>query len=425
MMSTVLAAVVASGGYTVGSGVDLHAASAGFSGGTSSRNISPPRGVVQAQEAGTAVDPQLAASDNAFGFDLFKTLMQDNTGNIAISPISVALALQIAYNGAAGTTQQAMAQTLRLGPLTTPELNTANAALQASLIRVDTRSQLTIANSLWTQLRKNPILSSFTQTVKTYYGGTVGDLSGAPANVNAWIARETDGLITQILSPAPAGYYAKVTAIIVNAIYFKGQWSKAFDAGSPVSAPFTLSDDTKTSSDMMHQSGHYEYLQGANFQVLRIPYGRGSLSMLIVLPNAGVTLRSFITDITVDDLNSWIGRLHGTLGTIALPRFTSTYRTSLPGALTSLGMGIAFCGSPSADCSGIGAGYCLSDVEHEAVVTVNEIGTVAAAATAVGFQTEMVQAFQFTMTMDHPFLYAIRDDKTRELLFIGALERPK
>lgn len=227
-----------------------------------------------------------------------------------------------------------------------------------------------------------------------------------------------------MLSPEPAGYYAQVTAMIVNAIYFKGQWNKAFDARSTVSAPFTLSDHSQTSSDMMHQSGTYAYWQGANFQILRIPYARGRLSMLIILPNAGVTLRSFIGDITADDLSGWAGRLHESAGTIALPRFSSSYQASLPGALTSLGMGIAFCASRLADFAGIGAGYCLSDVEHEAVVKVVEIGTVAAAATVVEFHTEIVQAFQFTMTVDRPFLYAIGDDETKQLLFIGALERP-
>ena len=162
----------------------------------------------------------------AFGLNLFQTLIAGATGNVAISPINVAMALQILYNGAAGTTQQAMAQTLQLGSLSTPDLNNANAALQASLLNPDPEVQIIVANSLWMHLGNNPVLASFTQTDQTYYGATVGDLSGAPADVNAWELPQTNGLITNIL---PAGDYTSVVAVIANTIYFKGQWSTAFD----------------------------------------------------------------------------------------------------------------------------------------------------------------------------------------------------
>jgi serine protease inhibitor len=102
-----------------------------------------------AAHTGAAIDPQIVTSDNAFGVALFKTLSTGNNGNIAISPVSIALALQIAYNGAVGTTRHSMAQTLLLGSLATQRLNKANAALQASLRVADPQVQITIANSLW------------------------------------------------------------------------------------------------------------------------------------------------------------------------------------------------------------------------------------------------------------------------------------
>jgi serine protease inhibitor len=345
-----------------------------------------------AAHTGTVIDPQIVTSDNTFGVALFKTLARDNPGNIAISPVSLALALQIAYNGAAGTTRQSMARTLDLGSLATQQLNKANAALLTSLRDADPQVQLTIANSLWGHLDHDPMSPTFTQTVKTFYGAQVGDLSKAPANVNAWVAQETRGLITQILPDEPASYYQRVTAIIATAIYFKGRWSRPFDARSTVSAPFTLGDATKTSTKMMQQTGDYEYLQESQFQALRIPYGRGQLSMLIVLPNSGVSLGSFIAGITADDLAGWIAHLQQSFGKVALPRFTATYRASLPDALTTLGMGVAFCSSRAADFSGIGPGYCLSDVEHAAVVKVDEIGTVAAAATSSEFHSTLARA---------------------------------
>jgi serpin B len=112
-------------------------------------------------------------------------------------------------------------------------------------------------------------------------------------------------------------------------------------------------------------------------------------------------------------------------GALALPRFTATYATSLPPALTTLGMGAAFCSAlPMPDFSALAPGVCVSDVEHKTIVEVDESGTVAAGATSISIVPTAVTASQFTLTVDRPFLYAIRDDQTGELLFIGALVNP-
>lgn len=205
-ISALLALAAVLGGCGSGAG---NSATNSADGPTSSTPVSvagPPSAVVQAENADTSVDPTIVTADNTFGLNLLNQLIPGSSGNIAISPISVALALQIAYNGAEGATQTAMARTLELGGLSTSELNSDNAALQASLINPDPKVQLTIANSLWMHLSSNPVLTSFTDTDETYYGATVGDLSGAPDNVNAWVANETNGLITQILPQEPAGY---------------------------------------------------------------------------------------------------------------------------------------------------------------------------------------------------------------------------
>jgi serine protease inhibitor len=390
------------------------------SGGAAYDGSSMPAAVVEAQKADTAVDPAIVAADNAFGLNVLNNLIAGSTDNIAISPISLSLALHILYNGAAGTTQQAMAQTLQLGDISAQKLNSDNAALQASLTNPDPKVQLTIANSLWINLSSSPVLPSFTQMDETYYGATLGDLSGAPANVNAWVAEKTGGLIADILPPLPPPGGYKV-AVIANALYFKGEWTTAFDLGQTAVAAFTLSNGAETSAEMMHQTGTYAYLQGANFQAIRIPYGQGRLNMLIVLPDPGTTMSRFVAGITNELLTNWDAEFQNSLVSIALPRFTSTYSKSLPSALTSLGMGIAF--GQSADFSTLAPGAYVSDVEHKTVVEVDETGTVAAAATAVGVTTTIASP-QGTMTMDHPFLYAIQDSQTGELLFIGVLMDP-
>jgi serpin B len=383
-------------------------------------STTPPPAVMQAQQENTPVDPTLVAADNSFGLNLFKNLNTGASGNVAIAPISVAMALQIVYNGAGGATQQGMAQTLQLGSMSMQDLNNGNAALQASLMNPDPHVQLDIANSLWMHLAINAVLPSFTQMDQTYYGATVGDLAGAPANVNDWVSTATDGLITNIL---PNMNYEGVVAVIANVIYFKGQWSTEFDPSQTAAAPFTLADGTPVSVQMMHQSADYGYLRGANFQAVRIPYGQGRLSMLVVMPDSGTSLNSFLSSVTSDAITGWVGQLQTGYGNLSLPRFTTTYGASLVDPLKALGMQAAFCPNPSASFPGIGL-VCIGDVEHKTVVEVDESGTVAAAATTVTVTPTTVQLPMFTVTLDHPFLYAIRDDMSGELLFIGTMTNP-
>ncbi len=377
-----------------------------------------PTAVAQAQTADTPVDPTIVAADNAFGLKLLDTLLAGSDGNnVAISPLSVALALQVLYNGAAGSTRQAMAQTLELGALSDQALNDQNAALQASLISPDPKVQLTVANSLWIDQSSGQVLPAFTQIDETYYGATVGDLAGAPANVNAWVDSETHGLIPTLLPPGQYKY-----AIIANVLYFKGEWTTSFDPSETAAAPFTLSGGGQTSAQLMHQTGPFAYasgtLHGSGFQTVRIPYGQGRFSMLVVLPDPGVSVTSFVAGMTIADLTGVVAQLRQYTVTVALPRFTASYGDTLVPALASMGMDIAF--HPSADFSALAPAFWVNVVQHKTVVEVDETGTVAAAATGVGVPTV---AFP-PVVMDHPFFYAIQDDKTGELLFIGVLMNP-
>jgi serine protease inhibitor len=382
-----------------------------------------PPAVVQAFKAETPVDPAIVTADNTFGLNLLNTLLQQgasSTGNTAIAPVSVSLALQIAYNGAAGTTQQAMSQTLQLGGLTTQQLNDDNAALQASLILVGLQSQqLTVANSLWTN-SDIAVVPAFIQANQNYYGATLGSLAGAPDNVNQWVSQQTNGLITNIL---PAGDYSKDVGVIANVVYFKAQWQYPFQTSQTTAQPFTLGDSTQTTAQMMHQAGTFPYLQGSGFQAIRLPYGAGRLSMLVVLPTTGTDINTFVSGITATTVDSWESQLQSVYGNVALPHFSTSFNTSLKNALTTLGMGVAFMPN-DADFSGIAPLTYLSHVAHATVVDVDENGTVAAGATTVTVGYSVVQDPAFSVTADHPFFYAIRDDQTGELLFVGVMANP-
>jgi serine protease inhibitor len=379
-----------------------------------------PTAVATAQKNDTPVDPAIVSTDNAFGLSLLDALLPaSNGGNIAISPLSAALALQVLYNGAAGSTQQAMAQTLGLGTLGTAALNNDNAALQASLIDPDPAVQLIVANGLWLNQGSGVVTPSFTKTDQTFYGATLGDLAGAPDNVNAWVDSETQGLITQLMPP---GMYQD--AIIANVLYFKGQWTAPFNPDNTAAAPFTLSGGSQTSAQLMQQTASFAYgsgtLYGTNYQAVRLPYGQSRFNMLVILPDASADVTSFVASLTVNDLKKVAAQLEPTMVDLELPRFTTKYGSSLVPALQSMGMGIAF--GPAADFSALAPGFAPKVVEHKTVIEVDETGTVAAAATGIGDIEAVPQTFP--MLMNHPFFYAIEDGKTGELLFVGVLMNP-
>jgi serine protease inhibitor len=425
-LGTVLAAALVlagcgGGGMGAGAGSNTGAGTGtGMQSPTSSAPNSAPTAVAQALKSDSPVDPAIVSADNAFGLSVLDALLPAGNGaNVAISPLSVALALQILYNGAGGATQQALAQTLELGALSLGTLNSDNAALQAALISPDPAVQLVVANSLWLNQGSSTVSAAFTQTDQTYYGATVGDLAGAPADVNAWVDSETQGLITQLLPP---GTYQD--AIIANVLYFKGQWTTPFNPDSTAAAPFTLSGGSQTTAQLMQQTGSFPYgsgtLYGTNYQAIRLPYGQNRFSMLIILPDAGANVTSFVGNITVNDLNNVAAQLEPAMVALELPRFTASYGTSLVPALQSLGMGIAF--TPAADFSALAPGFWVNTVEHKTVVEVDETGTVAAGATGVGTIAAVTQTYP--MVVNRPFFYAIEDGETGALLFIGVLMNP-
>jgi serine protease inhibitor len=391
------------------------------SGGSSPAGSSLPRAVADAKRNATPVDANLVASNNSFGFSLFRQLTQTDPGkNVFLSPTSIALALEIVYNGAGGDTQQAMAQTLQLQGVSITDLNNANAALQASLDSPDPQVQLIVANSLWLHQDRNQVKQTFIQTNQDFYGSEIGDLAGVPDNVNAWVSGKTNGKITDLL---PKDDYSNTVAIIVNAIYFKGAWAQKFDAANTADGPFTLADGTQKSCRLMHQTHTFGYFQGDHFQALRLPYGQNRLSMMVFLPDAGTSLSAFLANLTPQNWNTWMGSFHDASVDLALPRFKSVYGAPLNAPLTALGMGIAFDPNGRANFEGIAQNAYITKVQHKTFVEVTEEGTEAAAATSVGVGVTSVMV-PVSFTVDHPFFCAIRDDKTGVILFLGSILDP-
>ncbi|MFN6562278.1 MAG: serpin family protein [Nostoc sp. ChiSLP01] len=372
-------------------------------------------------------DTKIVQSNNKFGFKLFSEVNKTDGGekNVFISPSSVAIALAMTYNGASGSTQQAMAKTLELQGMNLSEINSAYAAVLKQLLEnPDAKVQLKIANSLWAnqQVKFQP---DFLQRTENFYQAKVSNLNfqdpTAISTINKWVKDNTGGKIDKIVQQIEP----EQVLFLINAIYFKGNWTKEFDKNETAEQPFYITSDRQKQHPMMSQEGDYRYYENEQFQAVSLPYGKdGKLSFYIFLPKQNSNLKAFSQNLNVENWEKWMTQFNKQKGFIRLPRFKTEYDVTLNNTLKALGMEEAF--TNKANFSGMGKNFAISEVKHKTFLEVNEEGTEAAAATSVGIvATSLRQEPEpFRMIVDRPFFCAIRDNQTGSVLFMGSIVEP-
>jgi len=386
--------------------------------------VNPPRQL-------TAAEQQVVDSDNAFGLNLFREIAAtaESDDNIFISPLSVSMALGMTANGAAGTTLEAMMNTLGFSGLSMHEMDSSYRSLIDLLTGLDPETVFNIANSIW--YREGKVFKQeFYDTCRTYFDAVVYGLDFSRADavdtINGWVEDKTNGKITDILEPPIA---EDAVMYLINAIYFLANWTYEFDPALTSEAPFYLSGGSSVTCDLMQQPGDeeectYMYYSNPAFQAVDLPYGDGYYSMTVLLPAPAADIDSIIGECTVENWSAWMDSLDEKEGRIYLPRFEIEYDILMNDVLTALGMGIAF-NSVEADFTGMRdeGGLWISRVIHKTYVKVDEEGTEAAAATVV----EMVETVtnSFIMRVDRPFIFALREKHSGTILFMGKMANPE
>ncbi|MCJ7811730.1 serpin family protein [bacterium] len=374
----------------------------------------------------TPFEKQLTESDNAFGLKLFQEIVQGEADtNIFVSPFSVAMALGMTYNGAAGTTEEAMRNTLGFGNLAGQEINESYQSLLTLLAGLDPKVIFEIANSIWYR-NTFQAENTFIDLNKTYFDAEVQSLDFssplAPGIINSWVNQKTHGKIEEIIDQIDPF----VVMYLINAIYFNGAWQYEFDEEKTQDDFFYRSNSSQVACRMMKQQNDFDYFETVDFQAVDLPYGGGQFSMTIFLPRADRSLDSLIAGLNWATWIEWTGRFLKTRGTLYLPKFTIEYKMLLNGCLSHLGMGIAF--DPlQADFTKINRNgdLYISRVLHKSYVQVDEEGTEAAAVTAVEISlTSIGEPAGFIMRIDRPFLFVIREHHSQTVLFMGKVVNP-
>jgi serpin B len=371
----------------------------------------------------------LVEGNNAFAFDLYHTLKDED--NLFYSPYSISVALAMTYAGARGTTAQQMANTLHF-TLPQDRLHPAMNGLDTELSqrgqgakgKDEKGFRLNIVNAIWGQ-KGYKFLTEFLDALALNYGAGLRtlDFMTAPEpsriTINNWVSDQTEGKIKDLI---PQGAIDTLTRLVLtNAIYFNAAWQYPFQKDATKDGSFHLLDEHDITVPMMSKTESFRYTEGNGYQAVELPYDGRELSMLILLPQPG-QFSAFALDAKL--ASNIIQALSPKQIALTMPKFEFTSGFSVKEALAAMGMVDAFTGS--ADFSGMTGkrDLYISDVIHKAFVSVDEEGTEAAAATAVIMRLTSAPASPIAVTIDRPFIFLIRDNQTGAVLFIGRVLNP-
>lgn len=375
-----------------------------------------------------------AAALDAFSLDLYGVLAREQ-GNLVFSPYSAAVALAMTRAGAAGETLDQMSAVLHTSQATDFDagLNTidqelATRAGEYRWIDKTVKLELATANQLWAQ-QDYPFHDAFLDRLAASYGAGVRLVDYIKATeasrkaINTWVSEQTRERIPELI---PEGVITADTRLVLtNAIYLKAPWRHRFDKDATAPGPFTRLDGSTVQASMMHLGESLRYAEGKDYQAIELPYVDGSLAMLVIVPDPG-RFETVQSSLDPASLEAIVGDLQAARVQLTFPKFEFRTQASLKDPLIELGMPIAFEGG-RADFSAMsseGRDLYIQDVIHEAFIAVDEDGTEAAAATAVIVGETAAPIKTVTLKVDRPFIFAIRDNDTGAILFLGRVLDP-
>ncbi|XP_060949806.1 leukocyte elastase inhibitor-like [Limanda limanda] len=372
----------------------------------------------------------LSKANTSFCLDLFKQLSdKDKAANVFFSPFSISSAMAMVMLGARGNTHTQMSEIVKI-EICLDDIHAEFSELLKTLNKADAPYSLSVANRLYGELSFQFVEDFLGETIK-HYNAELESVDfktsheAARLNINGWVEKNTQGKIKNLLVEGVVN--SMTSMVLVNAIYFKGKWDEPFEKSSTKGAQFRI-NKVKLYRENVPQS----FIAEIFCQVLEMPYKGKELSMLIFLPmdiqDSSTGLEKLEKELTYENFVEWThsDRLSLSDVEVGLPQFKMEESYDMGAVLASMGMVDAF-DARMCDFSGMSSSnnLVMSKVVHKAFVDVNEEGTEAAAATAVIMMLGCVLRPRGTFIADHPFLFFIRHNPTKTVLFSGRYCSPQ
>jgi len=374
----------------------------------------------------TAMGPEVIANGNEFGVELFTKVASEENENLMLSPLSASAALTMLLNGCSGDTYDQLKGTLKYpADMTIGEINEVYKSLVAQLLVVDPKVKLALANAIFYRQNftvKVPFLNTMDTDFDAEIAGLDFDLPVALTTINKWASDNTNGKIPKVLDEISDG----AVMFLMNALYFKGDWSYQFDEDLTSDRPFYTNGTNSVSVSTMKGDVGSKVTTGTGYKAIEMPYGCTNFTMVVVVPEG--TLTDFNASLTAEKWNTITSALDGQEKfnelTVFMPKYKFSYEKYLNDQLRSMGMLDAF--DPGlANLTGISdASIYVSFVKQNTFVEVDEKGTEAAAVTTIGIELTSFPPQPREFVIDKPFVFAIRERTTNTLLFIGQVVNP-
>ncbi len=373
-----------------------------------------------------SVAPEVAGRTTDFAFDFFKevTAAEPASDNVFVSPLGLHMALGMLLNGADGETASQIVETLRTKGISLADLNAAYQSLIDGLPQADSRVMLGLANSMWYR-QGFKVEDDFTNVLKQSFQAETNSLDfsspKALERINGWASDKTNGKVKKVLDVIDPA----TVVILMNALYFKGDWQTQFDAKQTTDAPFYLANGEEKNVKMMRTKSDFEGVSGGNFSALRLPYASGQFNMTLLLPDQGSSVGEVIEGLDANAWNSLNGDLRKSGYEVGLPRFKLDYEVELNEVLRAMGMPIAFTGAADLTKINRAGGLYVSLVKQNSYLGIDEKGTEAAAVTTILIEkTSVGTPVTPKFICDRPFVLVISERTSNTILFMGKIMNP-
>lgn len=379
-------------------------------------------------EYGKADFQKIIEPSNELGWKLLPAVEPNEEGNRFITSPSLFMALSMVHNGADGVTEEEISNVLEVPGMKAEELNQTNASLMNQLASDSEAIQLSIGNSIWLN-ESYQFQEEFAKNNENYFNAKIEEIdvtdNESGDRINGWVEDSTNGKIKEMME-APLD--PKLVTVLLNAIYFKGDWQYPFEEEGTSEQDFHLTDGSLKKMPLMTLYEELPYLETDDFQAVSLPYGEGEMSMKAFLPKEGTSLSDFEKSLTGENWDKWKKAFWELEGTLRLPKFQLEYEVEMNDALKGLGMASAFDRFTAEFPQMVkkeDEELFISKVKQKTFLDINEKGTEAAAATSIEIVEESGSSeLPFEMLVDRPFFITIEDMETGLILFMGAIEEP-
>jgi serpin B len=375
----------------------------------------------------TRKELQLAASSqallqktNSFAFHFLSRVNASVKEDYIVSPLSMQFLLGMILNGTQGTTADEICQVLGYGAGEVEAVNEFALSMMEQLPGLDEKTVLDIANAIFVNQSYSIKDTYKTEVVKFYEAEVANKDFQDPATleaINQWASDHTNGLIPKVLDMIDPD---EDLAILMNALYFKGQWTVPFPKENTGKEPFLKENGKKADVDMMKKGTMpLAYRAGNGFRAVSLPYGNEAFSMVVLLPDEGKTVADVIAALGALEWTDFLHSMdHSARVNLWLPKFKTTTKVKLNGILADMGMPQAF--TPYADFKALSDNALrLTSVQQDAIIIVDEEGTEAAAVSTGTVGVTSVPPPPVDFHVDRPFLYLITESGTGAILFAG------